>query len=878
MNKRSLLFLAIYSIICVTCARAQRENVWAFGGGAGLDFNSGSPVAITTAMTTGTSTVIPYSIEACASVCDASGQLLFYTDGTWVWNRNHQLMSNGINLTQLPYTTAYTPTMSSSQGTLIVPMPDSADKYYVFSLTSVEVSNYSGRLYYSIIDMQLNGGLGDVMPERKGVLVDSNLLEKMTAVVGDNCDIWVLACSRQSKFKAYEITAAGINKTPVISNVGLGNTARSLGCMIASPDRKKLAATQCTSGGLGSFGAYLYNFDAATGLVSIPEVVLVETYGAYGLCFSDDNSKLYIGAMDPVKTPGYLYQFDISSGDSGTIAASKTLIGAYYFGDLKLAPDGKIYFPSRTFGLNNGAIDSLGAINFPNAAGTACGYSSSVITMLPGTYAGIGLPNVVPVIKKTTAHSYQTITSGCFAANALMTASDTTGKDYIWSDGVTGKLRTAGNAGMYVLTYHTQPCVVHTDTFYIAFPFGQLPAVTVVNSCKNAKNGIAIATNMPTDTTDFSYTWRNRNNIIVSTSDSLTNAMPGIYTLQITTEKGCDTTIQITIPGNTVQDASFVVDSIVCVNEAVTFHNTSGNSYINYLWLLDETTTSTMKDPVHAYNTPGTYHVSLIAATARPCADTVTKTIIVDARGNGDFMIDEDSICAGNKIFLSPVADTSRTQLRWSFSDGIIATTTGSISRAFDLGGDVSIQLTTSYRACPDTTRNHTVYVLPYPVVNIGPDTTICTGNALELRNQATTLAGAYKWNTGVYTEKLTVTQPGVYSLTVTSTNGCASTDTVWVKKSCYLDIPNAFTPNGDGINDYFFPKTQLSGGLQQFSMQIISRWGQLIFETNNKEGRGWDGSYNGVAQPEGVYIYKIEAVIDNSKTEQYQGNITLIR
>ena len=71
--------------------------------------------------------------------------------------------------------------------------------------------------------------------------------------------------------------------------------------------------------------------------------------------------------------------------------------------------------------------------------------------------------------------------------------------------------------------------------------------------------------------------------------------------------------------------------------------------------------------------------------------------------------------------------------------------------------------------------------------------------------------------------------------------------------------IPNAFSPNGDGRNDYFIPRELLSSGIKEFSIKIFNRWGELIFKTNSVDGRGWDGSYGGKKQPLGVYIYMID-------------------
>jgi gliding motility-associated-like protein len=117
----------------------------------------------------------------------------------------------------------------------------------------------------------------------------------------------------------------------------------------------------------------------------------------------------------------------------------------------------------------------------------------------------------------------------------------------------------------------------------------------------------------------------------------------------------------------------------------------------------------------------------------------------------------------------------------------------------------------------------------------------------------------------------------GDFSLTV-NTPYCSNTDMVHIDKDCYIDIPNAFTPNGNGGNDYFFPRQLMSSSVSSFQMQILNRWGQQIFETRQKDGRGWDGRFNGSEQPAGVYIYLIKVSFANGVSESYQGNVTLLR
>lgn len=154
-------------------------------------------------------------------------------------------------------------------------------------------------------------------------------------------------------------------------------------------------------------------------------------------------------------------------------------------------------------------------------------------------------------------------------------------------------------------------------------------------------------------------------------------------------------------------------------------------------------------------------------------------------------------------------------------------------------------------------------------------------GAPLTIRNLADAPSAPYHylWSTGDTGRHLRVLELGRCSLQVrTGPLGCSSTDEIVVTKDCYTDIPNAFTPNGDGQNDYFFSSMQLSKGVTAFKMQVFTRWGQLVFETNRNEGRGRDGRFNDKEQPIGVYLYLMELNYSNGQTEQYEGNVTLTR
>lgn len=861
--------LFFFILLSGLAAFAQYENVWAFGTNAGLNFNSSNPLSTQTNISSG---------EASASVCNDGGQLLFYTDGNKVWDRNNNLMPNGAALiSDFSYPDPNSPpTASTSQGALIVPMPDSIGKYYLFSLTSIEMLQNSGRLYSSVVNMNLNGGLGDVELGRKGILLDSMLSEQMTATLGEHCNVWIMVAKHDLtawKFKAFELSGSGLNPVPVISIFPIPiSGAANPGTMEISQNRTKLALSWAS--GFSIWGKKeLYDFNPASGLVS-NKMILDSVGGGYGVCFSPDNSKLYFSDFNGPFS-GRIIQFDITSNNAATIAATQTVItptsGTTH---LKRGPDGKIYY-------NANYANVTGSIESPNLAGLACSPNSNAVTLI-NSGSSLGLPNVVPIIKRDTFHlPAQSIKAPCFATGlSLQPANDTSSWDYLWSDGSTGPVTVTNAPGTYWVSYHEPPCAFHTDTFIVAFSNGMLPSIAIFQSCWNSNNGKAYAYTYAGDTVNYQYVWKNLSGDTLSLNDTLPGVVSGYYAVHISTHK-CDTIIQLYIPEDN-RRVSFALDSFICLGDAVLFQNTTGTGFPLYHWDFGDGAISIQENPLHIYTQPGSYRVRLIG-TGNVCTDTAFKTVTVDPVYTGAFLTDRDSICTGESIVFSPTVDSSTRNLDWILGDGTSFTNNSeSIRHAYDHPGVMAIRLTSHFRACPDTSFTDTVYVYPMPLVYLGPDSGICiNGTPVFLQNLQPPPDGSYSntWNTGDTTSRIKVVNPGNFSLTVKAAPlGCSTTETVTVNKDCHINIPNVFTPNDDGYNDYFFPRQLLSEGVIKFNMQVFNRWGQVIFETTKPDGRGWDGRFNGQVQPVGVYLYRINVTLKNGLFEKYEGNVTLLR
>ncbi len=451
-----ILLLAGLLAIQATAQYNRPENrIWAMGNTIGLDFSSGAPVPFRSSLSNAT--------EGSATVSDANGNLLFYTNGATVWNRIGNTMPRGINFTGAGGTF----TISTTQGAVIVPIPDSAGKYYIFSLSSVS----NCKLYCSKIDMSLDGGMGDIDTSfyLHKTRIDSNLTEKMIAVAGCNNNIWLLVHSDTGTlFKAYEITSAGINLNPVISYAGQYPAAYyRQGVMKISPDRQRLMTCNFRASGPTDAGLEVYDFNFSTGVVS--NARLVDTFSYYGGTFSPDNSKLY-AQTTAVMNEGTVFQFDL---DDPLPISCKFLLGpSGQYADMRLGPDGKIYFGALAAGQGWSNYMYMGRINAPNNLGTACDFQDTVTALRLATTAGTvgaltqGLPNEVPVPSGSTdTLVYKTDTLICsdFAPFTVYAPAEAYG--FTWQDGSNDSAYTITQRGTYRVVSLT-PCP-RIDSFII---------------------------------------------------------------------------------------------------------------------------------------------------------------------------------------------------------------------------------------------------------------------------------------------------------------------------------------------------------------------------------------------------------------------------
>ncbi|MFK7775337.1 MAG: PKD domain-containing protein [Saprospiraceae bacterium] len=905
MTKLKFLPLFILLLLTITLSAQKEANIWYFGHNAGLDFNSGEPVALTDgAMNTD---------EGCASIADANGALLFYTDGKLVWNKNHEQMPNGFELLGHK---------SSTQSGVIIPKPGSPNIYYVFT---VDYTANAGGIAYSEVDMNLDGGLGDVNAV-KNIQLETPACEKITAVLHENKqDIWVIGHAWSSaNYMSWLVSSNGVDTNPVVSTtgsivgpVGIGDF-NAIGYLKASPEGDRIAAAHWYD--LNQ--VEVFDFDNATGLLSNPIILNDFTgSGCYGVEFAPSAPILYVSERS---YQGFIYQYNLSSNNETVINDTRIPIfqldstSSARWGGIQLGPDGRMYVSKRN-------STYLGVINNPNTLGLGCDFEELGV-YLDGRVSWIGLPSFIQSYFVLASFSYDGLCPGnptyftldvadtgldslkwdfgdpASGANNFSTEndpihiftdtgtyevtlivfgdglSDTSTQEitlvipevdlgpdlltcpdsintldatlvnatYLWSDGSTNPTLDAISSGNYSVTIEIDGCPANDSITVVHLPLPDLDLGEDPSICENE------TFTFDATTPDVSnYLWQNNSN-----NPTLTANSEGAYSVTVTGTNGCTTLDSAFLTINPLPVFSLGPDEEVCENENYLLDAGLGNTS-TYLWQ-DGSTNSTLN-----VSQGGTYTLTV---TTLGCSSTdeveifYTDLPIVNL-GN------DTLICADDELILDAYYDDLTTYIWQNNSNLPIFTVTepGTYTVTLEnICGTVSDEIVIGEN------------IPPIPLF-IGNDTVICIGDSylIDATNTNTT---HYLWHTGSDEPTITVQEPGFYA--VTWANECGFvTESIEVEDrrcECPVVFPNAFSPDGDGWNEKF--NTVSPCDFTKFNVKIFSRWGELLFEINDPSmDAGWDGTFMGKDVQEGVYVYTCEYEHEFNKG-RVSGDVTILR
>ncbi|RYY38474.1 MAG: PKD domain-containing protein [Chitinophagaceae bacterium] len=361
---------------------------------------------------------------------------------------------------------------------------------------------------------------------------------------------------------------------------------------------------------------------------------------------------------------------------------------------------------------------------------------------------------------------------------------------------------------------------------------------------------------------------------------------PGSYAVRLVvgTVNGCFDTAYYTMVVNPTPVVTASPDAAVCYGGSTQL-NATGNGVLQWNWTpIQGLSCTTCANPLATPNTTTPYIVTGTNSFGCPGSDTVVITV------HGPISItvsDDDTICIGQSVQLlaSGAASYVWHPDQYLDNDSIpnpIATPPATI-RYQVVGYD-------GWNCFTDT-ADVVVAVGQYPTANLGPDLVLATGVQRPLvttvtngpiRNWLWAPASDLSCSTCPL-PTATIRNDVLYTVQVTNNYGCAASDTLFIKAFCkeaQVFLPNAFSPDGDGVNDVFM--VQGSGILRVKTFRIFNRWGELVFEKNevppNDPRFGWDGRVIGRPAIPDVYVYTVEVLCENGTPYTYKGNVTILK
>jgi gliding motility-associated-like protein len=387
------------------------------------------------------------------------------------------------------------------------------------------------------------------------------------------------------------------------------------------------------------------------------------------------------------------------------------------------------------------------------------------------------------------------------------------------------------------------------------------------------------------DTSSLAWRW-DLGNGNVSTAQNpppQTYSTAGAYTISAVAvnSSGCTDSVSKTVEAYALPTVDANAGSLVCRGSSTTL---SATGAVSYTWSpANSLSCANCPSPVATPDSMTIYTV--MGANERGCVATDTVQLAVKQQWNMT-VGRGDTVCYGRTARLTASGADSYT---WSPSAGL-----SNSSIADPLARPT---VSTNYmvigrdkEGCFEDTGYVNIRVFPVPTVEAGRDQTISVGGTADLVPTISSDVTNVTWNptTGIFRNSY----PGItvkpmstteYTVEVTNRGGCVSKDKVTVFVICNnsnIFVPNSFSPNGDGMNDVFYPRG--TGVFRIKNLKIFNRWGEIVFDKNdfmaNQERSGWDGTYKGQKLLTDVYVYTLEIICDNNAPLVLKGNVALLQ
>lgn len=850
---------------------------WYFGHLAGLDFNYNPVMAVRGQLDTE---------EGCSSISDRNGNLLMYTDGITIYDHNHVIMPNGRNLSGHP---------SSSQSGLIVPRPLHPNLYYVFSISD---ANSDRELRYSLVDMNLRNGAGDVVSMEKNILLIENAAEKVSAVANLSQNfVWVVTFAPAPRTNSLNIPvrtynspsntiyAIKVDQSGIVSQVVQTRTNISIspsnthGYLKLSPRGDKLVLANYYDESL-----YLLDFDINTGHTSNQVTMPIPSgFMPYGAEFSPSGDILYVKGTNNSSSQAYILQYDLTTTPYHyNIIASQT----GYRGALQLAIDGKIYVAeSESYSTGR---PFLSTINNPDVLGAGCNFQYHSVNTANNSLSRQGLPQFIQtffvqiqtdnVCVDEPAHFQvsSNVNIGSvnwdFGDGATATTPPVTGNPQVAETD-----HTYSNAGIYTVT--AEIITVNNDTTHIQtnieiYPLPIVDSIPNIEACDTAQTGL-ITLNLHQYDSNITLRQTYQGTYAVSyytsqqdaeaetneISDPFTTTTPydqEIWASVVNTTTGCSNVGSFHIIVHPLPDIYTIPELEVCDEDddglaEFTLENAmddilNGRNPANYTvtFYATQADAESQTNPISSPYTNTTPHQQtvyyVITDNETGCSNVGSFDLVVHPKPEIN-MDDEYIVCEGDSIYVE--APGGFVSYYW---------TTGDTTQGIYIynGGDYTVTVTDQF-GCSNDKTIHVTQSGPATIDHIetvdfnGHDNSITvyvSGN------------GDYEYSLDDvnYQDSNTFTglYPGTYTVYVRDKNGCGKVEA----EVDLLGAPPYFSPNGDGTHEYWqVINVHRAPGT---TIYVYNRYGLLMKQFTDADP-GWDGTFNGVQQPSDDYWFVVE-------------------
>jgi PKD repeat protein len=737
---KKLCVLLIFACF-INQAQSQKESFnWIFGYYGGLDFNYKPPHLIPCG--------IPNASAGCGTISDLNGNLLFYTDGQNVYNKNHNLMKNGGNIGGQN---------NALQSGLIIPKPGSKNLYYIFSN-----NQSSGNFSYSIVDIYKQSGFGEVV-SKNNILILSNGTEKVTAVSHYNhIDVWVITHKAKSDaFYAYLVTGNGILKNPIISNCGFfyPNTQSRKGQIKVSTDGSLLVNA------IHDEGFEVFHFDNRIGVITGPKFSVMDKRNYTGTEFSPNIHFLYMtdnGGPLP-NNNRCIWQYDLNSDSINIFIGSKVLLATTKFtvGTCQIAVDGIIYI---------GSTDScIHSIDNPNIKGFSCNFIDKVFCYDPP--AGYCFPDFLQSYFYRPDFKSENL---CLGDTTQFILTDTTWVDSVYWDfndiasGIKNHSRVFEPKHFFADTgIYKVKIIVYRDTIVDTFArnirISLYPSAVFIVSdtalcLKDNHFSFTNASSINIGNITYDWDFGDGDTNKQFTTDAMHSYLKdSTYKVRLVaiSDYGCMDTAykQITVYPTPKPDFT-ISDTMLCLkNNVFNFNNKTLNfkpGTLNFLWSFGDSLSDTTFNTIYSYNYADTFNVNLFITTDKGCKDTAGRKIIVLPSPKADFSVNDTSQCFKTNFFnFTNLSTISQGTLNYNWDFGNSKTSAvKDTSFGYNTTRIYSIrQIAISDKACTDTAFKK-IYVNPEPQA------------AFTLNDSIQ----CFSWNKFIFTNHTTITNDTFYS------------------------------------------------------------------------------------------------------------------